>query len=573
MAPAASVASPAAIGRPAKYTLRWDAVPPKEALPPGVDPRRFRVVRIVVISDTHQYHRRLRIPAGDLLLHCGDMLQADSFTLTRGISEGALRDFAEWLNEQPCRHKVVIGGNHDLLLETMGVSAIRSLFASAGGNNRGTNGGGNGAVYLEDEVLRFRSDLRCGDASTRDACAGLTIYGTPRSYANTSRSPNKAFQQRLLWHHSGYGLSYRELAAYRPLPAVMRRLLDPVIVTLSDGSTYEARSRSGRKKDGDSNSNGNGVGNDDDSVWDDGKSQGSTVDGISYPPHRYFVLPPPPSPLLPQQQPPSSASSYSPPSSPAGGSKRGGGKDRPRLINGPPPLIAHIRIAIANDVAASLNADGGAADASASSPSSSTARKKGVDTASSDGGGASGCSSTTILSGAQQEALTAVRRANAISAEGSAVYAVAAAEVFTVEGYRRAVASGDSGNVGDSRPAKGDGANDNVRAADAPQNIGVLPHVSPLPRIDIAMTHQSRTTPLRDLVGAFVQPRLLHAGGHLHEAKGVHTEYTFAPSRPCGCVRRRRVPSVGGAMTQGSFGREWLQPATVIDVVVPWDDA
>jgi Icc-related predicted phosphoesterase len=64
-------------------------------------------VRVVMISDTHEWHRKMPpLPDGDLLIHAGD------FTLMG--EEEYVRDFDAWLGEQPHKHKVVIPGNHDL---------------------------------------------------------------------------------------------------------------------------------------------------------------------------------------------------------------------------------------------------------------------------------------------------------------------------------------------------------------------------------------------------------------------------------------------------------------------------
>lgn len=67
-------------------------------------------MRIVFISDTHSLHRQVRVPGGDVLVHCGDVL-GNSFNREQ------LEDFAEWLQEQPHEHKVMVPGNHDGLFE------------------------------------------------------------------------------------------------------------------------------------------------------------------------------------------------------------------------------------------------------------------------------------------------------------------------------------------------------------------------------------------------------------------------------------------------------------------------
>jgi Icc-related predicted phosphoesterase len=67
------------------------------------------ITRIVAISDTHHQHRKLKIPECDLLIHAGD-------STGRGQSH-AVREFAQWLNEQPARHIVATPGNHEVSVE------------------------------------------------------------------------------------------------------------------------------------------------------------------------------------------------------------------------------------------------------------------------------------------------------------------------------------------------------------------------------------------------------------------------------------------------------------------------
>ena len=67
-------------------------------------------MRIVCISDTHELHRDLLIPDGDMLIHAGDITFFSH-------QPAVLNDFNEWLGELPQRYKVVIPGNHDSLLE------------------------------------------------------------------------------------------------------------------------------------------------------------------------------------------------------------------------------------------------------------------------------------------------------------------------------------------------------------------------------------------------------------------------------------------------------------------------
>jgi len=70
-------------------------------------------LKIVSISDTHGYHRRIKeIPDADVLIHAGDITGRGEIHI--------LQDFGEWLKELPHAHKIIIAGNHDFSLEREG---------------------------------------------------------------------------------------------------------------------------------------------------------------------------------------------------------------------------------------------------------------------------------------------------------------------------------------------------------------------------------------------------------------------------------------------------------------------
>jgi len=81
-----------------------------------------RSIRIVAISDSHELHRDLDIPDGDILIHAGD------FTMF-SKSSAAILDFNEWLGELPHRWKILIPGNHEFFLEAD--PSRRSLISNA----------------------------------------------------------------------------------------------------------------------------------------------------------------------------------------------------------------------------------------------------------------------------------------------------------------------------------------------------------------------------------------------------------------------------------------------------------
>jgi predicted phosphohydrolase len=66
-------------------------------------------IDLVLMADTHELHREVEVPAGDVLIHAGD------FTMF-SRSELAISDFNDWLGNLPHRHKIICGGNHELFL-------------------------------------------------------------------------------------------------------------------------------------------------------------------------------------------------------------------------------------------------------------------------------------------------------------------------------------------------------------------------------------------------------------------------------------------------------------------------
>lgn len=69
-------------------------------------------MKIVCISDTHNKHQKLKLPACDLLIHAGDF---------SGKGKSAeIFDFMKWFSskEVPGKHKIFISGNHDFAMES-----------------------------------------------------------------------------------------------------------------------------------------------------------------------------------------------------------------------------------------------------------------------------------------------------------------------------------------------------------------------------------------------------------------------------------------------------------------------
>lgn len=65
-------------------------------------------IQVVCVSDTH--NSKPELPHGDILLHAGDLSQYGTFD--------EIQAQLDWLNSHPHQHKIIIAGNHDLLLDS-----------------------------------------------------------------------------------------------------------------------------------------------------------------------------------------------------------------------------------------------------------------------------------------------------------------------------------------------------------------------------------------------------------------------------------------------------------------------
>jgi Icc-related predicted phosphoesterase len=81
----------------------------KASLQSSLPQRQSTSLRLVPLSDTHELHREVDVPSGDILIHAGD------FTMfSRNLR--AIEDFNTWLGELP-HQPIVVPGNHEFFLE------------------------------------------------------------------------------------------------------------------------------------------------------------------------------------------------------------------------------------------------------------------------------------------------------------------------------------------------------------------------------------------------------------------------------------------------------------------------
>lgn len=149
-------------------------------------------VRVVCLSDTHRWHEAVALPAGDVLVHAGDVLFKDRGLAPlrpwTGHSDGLaqLSEFNRWLERQPHAVKLFIGGNHDAVLAELGAERVRQLVPAG--------------LYLCDELAHV---------VVPGAPRPLRVYGNATTHRGSS--PNTAFQVR-------YD-SPAERAAWRRIPS------------------------------------------------------------------------------------------------------------------------------------------------------------------------------------------------------------------------------------------------------------------------------------------------------------------------------------------------------------------
>ncbi len=99
--------------------------------------------KICIISDTHNHHKKVKLPDADVIIHCGDFTSVGY--------EHEIKNFMKWYsNLHQFEHKIIIAGNHDQLFE--GNSRLaKSLIP-------------NNVIYLEDSGVEIN---------------GLNFYGSP----------------------------------------------------------------------------------------------------------------------------------------------------------------------------------------------------------------------------------------------------------------------------------------------------------------------------------------------------------------------------------------------------------
>ncbi|KAJ5177538.1 transcriptional regulator family: Fungal Specific TF [Penicillium coprophilum] len=124
----------------------------------------FPPVRIICISDTHNATPPL--PSGDILIHAGDLTAHGTFDEVQAQ--------LHWLSSQPHTHKIVIAGNHDLILDE--ASEMKFLARQGISATKRKQLDWTGIHYLQGEEMTLELPiLTAGEQQVRR----LKIYGSP----------------------------------------------------------------------------------------------------------------------------------------------------------------------------------------------------------------------------------------------------------------------------------------------------------------------------------------------------------------------------------------------------------
>lgn len=121
-------------------------------------------MKLVLISDTHNHHEKLKVPEGDVLIHAGDT--------TGGGSLREILGFFRWFENLPHQHKIFIAGNHDFLLENSTFDVERYL--------------PEGVIYLQDSFTEIN---------------GIKIYGSPHTpeFLNWAFMKKRGSEIKTVW--------------------------------------------------------------------------------------------------------------------------------------------------------------------------------------------------------------------------------------------------------------------------------------------------------------------------------------------------------------------------------------
>ena len=84
-------------------------------------PEERGFIRFVCISDTHGQFKDIKLPKGDVLIHCGDFSSKGS--------KKEIKEFSKWLGKQDFLQRVVIAGNHEFSFDLEYEEILKERFS------------------------------------------------------------------------------------------------------------------------------------------------------------------------------------------------------------------------------------------------------------------------------------------------------------------------------------------------------------------------------------------------------------------------------------------------------------
>lgn len=124
-------------------------------------------ITVICISDTHNI--TCALPPGDILIHAGDLTAHGTFQ--------EIQDQLSWISSQPHKHKVMIAGNHDILLD----EACDAKFVTRSGDSaeeRGRLDWGD-IHYLQNEAITLEFKFPSPGSGSETEIRKVNIYGSP----------------------------------------------------------------------------------------------------------------------------------------------------------------------------------------------------------------------------------------------------------------------------------------------------------------------------------------------------------------------------------------------------------
>ncbi|KAH7153407.1 Metallo-dependent phosphatase-like protein [Dactylonectria macrodidyma] len=137
-------------------------------------------LRLVCISDTH--NTRPTLPLGDVLIHAGDLTENGSFAEVQAE--------LKWLSDQPHTYKILIAGNHDVLMDDAFSTSTQSDGMASTKRNGIWNGGPSSISKIAASLWTFPSTRPALGRESDLRPRRLTIFGSPW----TLRYGKSAFQ-------------------------------------------------------------------------------------------------------------------------------------------------------------------------------------------------------------------------------------------------------------------------------------------------------------------------------------------------------------------------------------------